>query len=322
MHLFIRLALIAAPVLVVPVLALSHANAASPEDRYIAARDAAIAKFAKLEKDGKTGDAVDKAEAAARDELKTQLTAILPEPARPGYAPAQLNLETLYKGDMEFGRLDGLRFDADSGRDGGKIGEQRPDGSFVEPKSHIIVTTESLFNRWLKGHKTWWDKGEKNVPRQVDAALKFEGLYTQAIPTDAAVINFNELPISKPESATMTYGFLAGRTQDSFPDAADEVFVAALAGGKMYIAYGEIAPTVQVPACTAIRAEFNKKADEAAEKLERKQITRKAYDKLGDLRQQGEDAFKRCFTERAPQQPAFAEAAKQAQALLQTAIGK
>ena len=223
---------------------------------------------------------------------------------------------------MGFGMLDGLRFDADTGRDGAKIGEKRADGSFVEPKAHIIVTTEALFTRWLHEHKAWWDKGSKNVPQQIEAALKFEGLYTQAISTDAAVIDFNELPVAKPASASLAYGFLAGRTQDSTPEAADEVFVAALANGKFYIAYGEIEPTVKVPACTAIQADYNKKADAAAEKLERKQITRKEYDKLGDLRQQGDDAFKRCFTERAPQQPAFAEATKQAQALLDAAIGK
>lgn len=223
---------------------------------------------------------------------------------------------------MGFGMLDGLRFDADTGRDGAKIGEKRADGSFVEPKAHIIVTSESLFTRWLHEHKTWWDKGSKNVPQQIEPALKFEGLYTQAISTDAAVINFNELPVAKPASATVTYGFLAGRTQDSTPEAADEVFVAALADGKVYIAYGEIEPTVQVPACTAIRTDYNRKADAAAEKLERKQISKAAYDKLGDLHQQGEDAFKRCFVQQAPQQPAFAAATKQAQSLLETAIGK
>ncbi|MCC8978385.1 hypothetical protein [Bradyrhizobium acaciae] len=317
MHFIFRLALVLSPILV-----LSRAHAASPEDRYIAARDAAIAKFAKLSSDNKINEAVDKAEAAARDGLKAQLAAILSEPARPGFGPAQLNLDTLYKGDMGFGMLDGLRFDADRGRDGAKIGEKRADGSFVEPKAHIIVTTDALFTRWLQEHKAWWDKGSKNVPQQIDAAVKFEGLYTQAISTDAAVVNFNDLPVAKPASATLTYGFLAGRTQDSFPEAADEVFVAVLANGKFYIAYGEIEPNVKVPACTAIRTDYNKKADEAAEKLERKQITRKAYDNLGDLRQQGEDAFKRCFVQHAPEQPAFAEAAKQAQALLETAIGK
>jgi hypothetical protein len=51
-------------------------------------------------------------------------------------------------------------------------------------------------------------------------------------------------------------------------------------------------------------------------------IDKKAYDKLGDLRQQGEDGYKRCFTERAPKEASFAAALKQAQALLAVAIGK
>ncbi|WP_136626494.1 hypothetical protein [Bradyrhizobium macuxiense] len=304
-----------------PILVLSHANAASPEDRYIAARDAAIAKFAKQMDAGQTGDAVDKAEAAARADLKVQLTTILSESARAGFGPAQLNLDTLYKGDEGFGMLDALRFDADTGKGGAKAG-QGADGSYVEPKAHVIVTTETLFTRWLQGHKDWWDKGSKNVPQQFDAALKFEGLYTQAISTDAAVINFNELPIARPTAATSTYAFLAGRTQDDTPDRADEVFAVALANGKVYIAYGGIEPAVQVPACSAIRAGYIKRADEAEEKLRRKQIDKKAYDKLGNLREQGEAAFRRCFTERAPQQPAFAEATRQAQALLETALGK
>ncbi|WGS18898.1 hypothetical protein [Bradyrhizobium sp. ISRA463] len=270
---------------------------------------------------GQTGDAVDKAEAAAREDLRAQLTTILSEPARPGFAPAQLNLDTLYKGDEGFGMLDGLRFDAETGKGGVKVG-QAADGSYVEPKAHIIVTTEVLFTRWLHAHKTWWDKGVKNVPQQTDAALKFEGLYTQAISTDAAVINFNALPITKPAAVTSSYAFLAGRTQDESPDMADEVFVAALANGKVYIAYGAIDPAVQISACTAIRAGYTRRAEEAEEKFRQKRIDKKAYDKLGNLRQQGDEAFKRCFTERAPQQPAFAEATRQAQVLLETSLGQ
>jgi hypothetical protein len=40
------------------------------------------------------------------------------------------------------------------------------------------------------------------------------------------------------------------------------------------------------------------------------------------LRQQGEDAFRRCFTQRAPQQPSFAQAVREAQALLSAAMGR
>jgi hypothetical protein len=115
---------------------------------------------------------------------------------------------------------------------------------------------------------------------------------------------------------------LAARTQDAIPDAADEVFVSALANGKVYIAYGSIRPKVQIPACLAIKADYDRKAEKAADDLQSNRIDRKAYDKLGDLRQQGEDAYKRCFSQRAPQQPSFVDATRQAEALLAAAIGK
>jgi hypothetical protein len=307
------------------ILMLSNAAAAppvaSPEDHYIVMRDAAIEKSSKLYDAGKFDDGAQKAEDATRAELQAQMSAMLGEPARKGFAPPTLNLDTFYKGDEGFGMLDGLRFDAETGKTGEKAGGNGADGKYVEPKAHIIVTTERLFARWLRGHRDWWDKGLKNVPQQIDAALKFEGFYTQAISTDSAVINFNALPIARPASANFAHAFLAGRTQSDIPNEADEVFVSAEVNGKVYVAYGSIEP-VQVPACSAVRAGFNKRAEEADDKLRFNQIDRKAYDKLGDFRQQGEDAFKRCFTQRASKQASFAEAVKQAQALLETAIGR
>ena len=126
----------------------------------------------------------------------------------------------------------------------------------------------------------------------------------------------------RPIGADLSYGMLAGRTQDDVPNEADEVFVSALANGYVYIAYGSIKPKVQVPACLDVRTEYNKKADKATNDLQFHRIDQKAYDKLGDLRQQGAEAFKRCFAQRAPQQPSFAEATRQAQALLAEAMGK
>jgi hypothetical protein len=312
-------------VLLFPIAILSSAAAAPPgaalEDRYVAARDAAIAKLSKLADGGTSDDAAQKAEEAIRAELGVQMAAILAEPARKGFAPPVLNLDTLSKGDEGFGMLDGLRFDSETGKGGEKAGKGEGD-KYVEPRAHIIVTSEHLFERWLRAHKNWWDKGVKNVPQQIGAALKDESFYTQAISTDSAVIHFNALPISTPASATFAYGFLAGRTQDDVPNSADEVFVAAIASGKVYLAYGLIEPEVKVAACSMVRAGANKKADEADEKFRTQQIDRKTYDKLGNLRQQGEDAFKRCFIQQAPKQAAFAEATKQAQALLEAALGK
>jgi hypothetical protein len=292
----------------------------SPENRYVATRDAAIAKFSPIYDAGKSDDATTKAEDAVFADLRAQMAAILGEPDRKGFGPAKLNIETFYKGDEGFGTLDGLRFDSELGANGEKAGQNGADGKYVEPGAHIIVTTQTLFGRWLRAHKDWWDRDIRNVPQQIGSALRSESFYTQAIPTDSAVISFNSLPITKPPSATSAYGFLAGRTQSEIPDAADEVFVSALANGKVYIAYGSIAPKVEVASCLAIRADYNKKAEDADNKFRFKEIDKKAYDKLGDFRQQGEDAYKRCFTQRAPPQPSFAEAVKQAQALLAVAM--
>ena len=123
-----------------------------------------------------------------------------------------------------------------------------------------------------------------------------------------------------PAGATFAYGMLAGRTQSDIPDAADTVFVSTIANGKVYIAYGSIDPKVQVPACIAIRASYDKKAEQAEDDLRFEKIDRKAYDKLGNLRQKGEDEYKRCFTQNAPKQPSFAQAARQAERLLSAAL--
>lgn len=306
---------------VLGTLASANAAAPSPEDRYIAARDAAIAKVTKLYND-KKNDEAQKAEAAARADLFAKIKPIVAESGRSGYGPAQLNLEAFSSGDMGFGLLDGLRFDSLVGPDGDKVHPPGADGKFVDPGRHIVITTQPLFERWLRTHKDWWGKNKQNVPQQIEAALKDENFYTQAISTDAAIVNFNTLPITKPAAATAAHAMLAARTQDAVPTEADEVFVAALANGKLYIAYGSIRPKVVVPACLAIKADYDKKAEKAAADLEANRITRKAYDKLGDIRQQGDDAYKKCFVARAPQQPSFAEATRQAQALLTLAMGQ
>lgn len=298
------------------------ASSASLEDRYIATRDAAIKKFSPLYDAGALDDAATKAETAAFADLQAQMEAILQETARKGYAPGKLNIETFYHGDEGFGALDGLRLDSELGKNGEKAGVNGADGKYVEPWSHIIVTTQSLFERWLHGHKEWWDKGLKNVPQQIAAALRDESFYTQAISSGAAVINFNTLPIAKPASAIFSYAILAGRTQSEIPDAADEIFVSALANGKVYIAYGSIDPEVKIDECIAIRTGYNNRSAQADDDFRFGKIDNKAYDKLGNLRQQGEDAFRRCFTQRAPQQGSFAQAIRQAQALLSAAMGR
>ena len=100
------------------------------------------------------------------------------------------------------------------------------------------------------------------------------------------------------------------------------MLVCALANGRVYIAYGSIEPKVQIAACAVIRADYNKRAEGGDEDFRLRKIDKQAYDRLGDLRRQGEDAYKRCFSQRAPQQPSFADATRQAQELLAAAMGR
>lgn len=308
---------------VVAVLAIAHAapTGAGTEDRYVAARDAAISKLKLIAKSGDSG-AVTKAEDAARADLEARMRAILGPLAFGGFGPGQLNLDTLSEGDEGFGMLDGLRFDALAGKNGEPAGSTDAAGRYVEPKAHIIVTTQTLLVRWLAGHKEWWGRSVKNVPQRVGAALTDESFYTQAISTDSAVVRLAALPIAKPGSASFVTAMLGGRTQSEVPDAADEVFTAAIAGGRVTVAYGAIEPKVKIAACDAIRADYNKRSEDADDALREGRIDQKAYDRLGNLRDQGEAAFKRCFSARAAAEPAFPGTVRQAQALLQTALGK
>jgi hypothetical protein len=301
-------------------IAIAAPPARTAEDRYIATRDAAIAKISDIYDAGNRDEDARKAEEAASSDLLEQMRIILSEPDRDGFGPPKLNIDTFSKGDEGFGTIDGLRFDAKLGKNGEIAGQNGADGNYVEPKSHIIITTQSLFERWLRAHKDWWGKKTKNVPQQIGAALKDESFYTQAISSGAAVVNFNSLPIEKPSAASFANAMLAGRTQDQLPDAADHVFVSAIANGKVYIAYGLIDPPVQVPDCLAIRRDYLGKADQADDDLRTGKIARKAYDKLGDIRQKGDDAYKRCFTQSAPNRPFFAEATRQAERLLSAAL--
>lgn len=278
----------------------AHAAPVSSEDRYIAARDAAIEKISKLYDDSK-GDEASKAEATATADLLAQMQAIMAEPGRQGFGPAKLNLGSFYKGDEDFGTLDGLRFDSLLGANGQKAGSTGKDEKYIEPKSQIVVTTQTMFERWLRAHKDWWGKNIKNVPQQMARALSDESFYTQAISNGSAVVKFSSLPIAKPSGATFAYAMLAGRTQSEIPDAADEVIVAAIANGKVYVAEGAIAPKVKIAACIARR-----KAEPMGEKV----------------RQNSEAAYARCFAQRAPKEPSFATATRQAEALLAAALGK
>jgi hypothetical protein len=273
------------------------ATAATPEQNYLTARDGFIAKLKKM---NSSGAGYVKAEDAAKHNLEAQLERIIGPFDMAGVKGlGKINLDTLSQGDEGFGMLDGLAFAA-------------------EDKSvDVIVTTDGLFDAWLKGHRDWW-KGMANVPPVGADALRFDAFYTQAISTDAAVSKFAELPVAKPAAASFATAMLAMRSQDEGVGAPDEIFVAVMSGGRVLIAYAAVgAKVAPIAACDAIwkAAEAKATAAFAAEAAAAPKDQAKMPDG-GALREQGAAAFRACFAERFKATPDFAKVSQQAQALL------
>lgn len=269
----------------VPVAAQNNAAV----DRYIAARDAAIRQFA----DAKIDDKVSAEGERARAELELQLRAIVGANAPQGFGAGKLNLTTLFSGDQGFGVLDGLLFAHDIDKDG------------------VIVTTRTLFMRWLRGHKNWWDK--ESMPAEPRAAFRTEAFYTQAVATDAAIVRFAEIPLG---AGGTSYAMLASRTQSEIPNGADEVFVAAIKGERAFIAYQKFAPAIEVASCNDQRAKAAKKLEELSQGVQPEGRAGETFaKKLDAMSGRIEADFKRCFFERGPRQARFGEAATLAKTL-------
>ncbi len=284
---------------------LPSAAAATPEQAYIAARDASIAKIkaaVKAEKRGPMdnyGAAIIKMEEKARADLEQQMRVIVGPAAIKGMDDDKgaLNLDTLIEGDEDFGLLDGMVYGA-------------PDA-----KTRVIVTTDTMFALWLREHKNWQGPNSASMPQQPSAAVKTDDFYSQAVLTDAAIMRFAELPVHKPAAAAFAYAMLAARTQSEVPPQADEVFVAAALGKRVFVANTkEFAAVGPIAACDRIRGDLTKKAEDAAQEPGLDDEAR--LKKSEALSAKSESEFLRCFAAQARHQPGFAAAVTAAQALL------
>ena len=260
-----------------PVLAA----AATPEQAYLASRDAHIRKLAAVEKSaGLESERLRKAHEQAVADLQKQVARIVgpSAPALPGLpAAGRLNNDTLTKGDMGFGLLDGLRYATE---DHGTM---------------VIVTTDGLFRTWLREHRKWWN--DNNVPQDPAQALRHTSFYTQALNTDAAVFKFAELPVKKPAAASLVFAMVGTRAQDVGSREANEVTLALLQGGKLYVVRVKAGTKLgPFPPCDEI---WDKAPQNSPEGLDR-----------------ADRAFRRCFAERAPRDKGFSELVRQAQDII------
>lgn len=282
------------------------AQAASPEEAYLASRDRYIAKFKKLEDSGQADERAGKQEQSARDELERQMEKIIGPVAVEGFAePGKLSLETLFGEGVGADQLDGLAFSSTD-------------------KGQLLVTTEGLFKAWLRAHQKAWTKPQ-TPPQTLEQALKSEYFYTLAISPDAGVVKYADLPVSKPAAAELAVAMLDQRSQDiTGASVPDEIIVAVARAGRLVIA---ASPTktkiIAAPACDKIWADYEARANKALA----------AYDAAGRrndalfadytrLQDEGGGAFRRCFAERAKSEKFFAELTQEAQALVDRLAAK
>ena len=273
------------------------AMAASPEQAYLAARDAQIRRLTALSKPSPSADRVLTGSMSGRwPTLGKQLKRIIGPLALalPGLpADGKNNTDTLIKGDQEFGKLDGLVY------------------SSKDYNTQVWVTTEGLFKIWLREHRKWWRNND--LPQDPAKALGQASFYTQATGTGAATEKYAELPIKKPVAASLAFAMLGTHAQDIGPRDPEDVTVAVLQGGKLYVvrvpARAKIGP---FPPCQALWDAATKKSEKEFER-HRDNPNAKAPSRQMTIEEEGDAAFRRCFAERAPRDKNFPDLVRQAQ---------
>lgn len=274
------------------------AGAASPEDGYRAERDRLIEKFAALDKAGKVDDAAIAQSNAALASLQKQLEAIVGIDKFRGYATEpKFNIDTLFKTDEGFGALDALNYEGASGR------------------GAITVTSTGLLQRWLVAHQHWWE-GEDNLPAQLGQALETEAFYTQAISSDAAVVFYGEIPVTK-AGANLAAAHLAARTQDLGPKLPDEILAAVVGDKRAFLISVPVADVAApIPKCDMVWKDYEQKL--AA--LDAKGPDEKDQN-VGDqsiaLREEGDRAYRACFAKELPNAAFFPALTRKLQTALE-----
>ena len=226
---------------------------------------------------------------AALADLESQLRMIIGPTTLAGFpAEGKIHLDTLSTEDEGFGLLDGLVYAIPL------------DDKGIEEKVSVVVTTRTLFEAWSRAHKTrWWNQDP--LPQDLQAALRSDDFYRQALSTDAAVVTFAQLPVAKPSWARTAFAVLATRTQDDVGTAPTEMDVVVIGAARVYAVTAKTEVTVgPIAACEKIRQQFKAKKRE----------------------EQSDRAYVQCFATHAHDANGFAAAVKQAQALIELLPGK
>lgn len=269
------------------------ARADAPEDAYFAARDAAIAR---AEAATNPVDAYARETVALEPLLQTLIGPVL---IKGFVGPGRFNKQSNGGFSADFGPLDGLALAS-------------PDG-----KTHLVVTTEGVFRRWLAAYKDWWGAGKPNVPQAPEAALRTGTFYSEAFESNGAYTLYGELPVASPRGSAIAL-LAAASAADTPPPAPDTIIVGAIVDGRVLIAHAPMRATIApAAACAKAWAAAQPKIDAATNAYTVSSLQNHPQpDTLLTLQTEAETAFRKCHQAAAQKQKGFADAGAQAQALI------
>lgn len=278
--------------LVVLLFATVAARATALDDAYLAERDQLIDKYAALDKAGKVDDKVTASETEALADLQKKLEVIVDLKPIKGFASdSKLNFDTLFKTDEGFGALDALVYSA------------------LQGKATITVTSTALLQHWLVQHAHWWEQLD-NIPQTLDAALRSEAFYTQAISADAAVNVYGTIAIKVP-AGDHAVALLAARSQDLGPRLPDEILATIVGERLAFVISLPVEGAKSIPQCDKIwKATQDKLAALGDSKDEN------AGDRSIQVREDGDKVYRACFSKNLGAAPFAAALSRQVQAVI------
>jgi hypothetical protein len=283
-------------------IAAGIAFAATPEDDYFAMRDQAIAEIAAMEKVNMQDPRIGERNQAALAELQRRLVEMLGSVPVAGFsAKGTISLDTLDRGDMGFGMLDGLRYQDESGNG-----------------PNLLVSTRGLTERFLRDSSAN-PEASARLPARVDKALALDKFYEQALGSDVRFVKTLDLALQKPVGADLALARLGGWTQDEGPIYKQRVLVAVLKGKRLLIADAPATPAVpKIAACETLWTQAEAAAQTARNKAMQRAGPSKApadFSAAYALSRKGEADHLACMRQRLRGEPAFAALHAQAQAL-------
>src|SRR5436309_1922190 len=264
--------------------------AASLEEKYFETRDNFIRQFEKsIDPDWMTAMKKDE---HALAELEKQLKAIVGPVNVEGFPKeGKINLETLQNGDLGFGQVDGLRFNA--------------------RQEYLFVTTDNLLKKYLAG--------QPELPKDLAELSRTGEFYADALTSEAAVTYFAEIPVKSPNEKSYVRAFLGLTAQDIGPFIPKDIFVLVTKGNRILAVQSPAAVEItEIPQCRNEWDRFAKKKADAMEVYRSSgSNNEKAFDEsVQQYEQQGFEAYQRCYDREAKNQKFFASLKKQAQSIV------